>query len=190
MPLVNGYMLRFFLASAVASALLAATPSLAQVYKWVDDKGVVNYSNEAPANRTSKVLDPKSVRVSTYSTDEPRAPAPGASEKALHEKLDRLERKLDAERYARQSTADAQTASVVDARWYERCVRDRRVDCDYAGMDPYYSPYYSPYYYGVPVVVNPRVRQRPQVDHRNGGGPRPVARSSAPARAGLPSRQM
>lgn len=38
-------MTRFFLA---VGFLLAATPATAQVYRWVDEKGTVHYSNSTP----------------------------------------------------------------------------------------------------------------------------------------------
>jgi uncharacterized protein DUF4124 len=184
-------MRRLILSSALASAFVAAAPAFAQVYKWVDDKGVVNYSNEAPANRSSKLLDPKSAKVSTYTPDEAlkQTPGPVASlgERVLSEKIDRLERKLDAERAARQ-LADVQAQTVADAR-YQQCVRDRRVDCD-SGMDPYYDPYYyAPY--GVPIVVaRHHFRPRQVANHRHAAGPKPVTRSaSSSGRMGLP-RQM
>jgi uncharacterized protein DUF4124 len=129
-------MARFVAPSAVAALLLVAAPAAAQVYKWVDDKGVVNYSNEAPPNRNSTVLDAKASRISVYTPDDALKRG-GASEASLSEKIDRLERRLDAERYARQRAADQQT-QVMDDR-YDQCLRDRRVDCDYG--DPYYAPY-------------------------------------------------
>jgi uncharacterized protein DUF4124 len=179
----------------VSALLFCTAPAFAQVYKWVDDKGVVNYSNEAPADRKSTLLDPKSARVSTYSTGEApkRAPAQLASasesDRALHEKIDRLERKLDAERYARQNTGDAQAQTVADAR-YAQCLRDRRVDCDYSGMDPYYYDYgYGPYYPGI-VYATPHVRHHRPFANRPVASPKPVARSSSSGRAGVPSRQM
>lgn len=179
-------MIRLILPSAFAAIFLAA-PAFAQVYKWVDERGVVNYSNEAPASRNSTVLDPKSVRVSTYSTEEAPKSAPGTltttNDRSLSEKIDRLERKLDAERYAR-SLSDAQVQTAADSR-YEQCLRDRRVDCDYAGVDPYY---YGPYY-GSVVVGRPHVRPRPML-HQNVAAPRPAGRAAfAPARSAAP-RQM
>ena len=171
-------MRRHILSSALASILaLGAWPVLAQVYKWVDEKGVVNYSNEAPTDRKATQLDPKAARVSTIGTDDSMkraATAQGSvSERVLAEKIDRLERKLDAERYAR-SAADAQAQSAADS-WYQQCLRDRRVDCDYAGMDPYYG--YGPNYGYWPVVV---VKQRPPRDHgmHNKPAPKPVGRPS------------
>src|SRR4029077_15353552 len=90
MRFVNGLMRCFILSSALAAVVFAATPACAQVYKWVDDRGVVNYSNEAPADRNPTVLDPKSARVSTYSTEDAPKRATGAptaaNESALSEK--------------------------------------------------------------------------------------------------------
>ena len=156
-------MRRLILSSALVSALsFGAAPCLAQVYKWVDEKGVVNYSNEAPTDRKATQLDPKNARVSIIGTDDSTkqsATAQGSvNERVLAEKIDRLERKLDAERYAR-SAADAQAQAAADS-WYQQCLRDRRVDCDYAGTDPYYG--YGPSYGYWPVVV---VKQRPPRDH-------------------------
>src|SRR5215831_17579480 len=135
------------LSSALASILaLTAWPALAQVYKWVDEKGVVNYSSEAPADRKVTKLDPKAARVSIVGTDDSTKQMamtrPSANERVLAEKIDRLERKLDEERYARR-VSEAQTQAAADS-WYQQCLRDRRVDCDYAGMDPYYSSGYGP----------------------------------------------
>jgi hypothetical protein len=166
--------------------MFAATPASAQVYKWVDDRGVVNYSSEAPADRNPTVLDPKSARVSTYSTEDASKRAPGAptavNENALSEKIDRLERKLDAERYARLAEAQAQT--VADSR-YDQCLRDRRVDCDYAEMDPYY---YGPYY-GAVAIVRPPIRQRP-IMHRNPPGAKQVGRPAFSSMRSSAPRQM
>ncbi|MBV9189688.1 MAG: DUF4124 domain-containing protein [Betaproteobacteria bacterium] len=52
-------------------ALLAAAPfAQAETYKWVDERGVVNYSNTPPASgATPAVAQAVSDRVSTYQTD-------------------------------------------------------------------------------------------------------------------------
>ena len=165
---------RFILSSALAAIVFTAPAALAQVYKWVDEKGVVNYSNEAPPKRNATLLDPRSARVSTYSTDDAQKPTAtalaAANERALSDKIDRLERKLEAERYARQVQLEAQMQTAADA-WYAQCLRDRRVDCDYAGTDPdHYAPFYGPV-----VVAGRPVRQRP-IMHRHGTAPEPVGR--------------
>jgi hypothetical protein len=45
------------LITALLTALLAA-PAWAQVYRWVDDKGTVNYSNEGPRPILSRPPSP------------------------------------------------------------------------------------------------------------------------------------
>jgi hypothetical protein len=153
-------------------ALVAAAPAGAQVYKWVDDKGVVNYSGDPPANRKSAQLDPNSVSVSVYATDKSSAQAAGsggANERLLGQRIESLERRLDAERYSRQLAADAEEKAL--ALQYEQCVRDRRVDCDYGGYDRY--PLYGP----ALVFFRPRFRPRPIVPTL------PVAAPASPIRA-------
>lgn len=45
--------LRLFLTSATAAALFTATPAAySQMYRWIDDRGSVTYSDEIPADRT------------------------------------------------------------------------------------------------------------------------------------------
>lgn len=51
---------RYWLAAAALVALtLAAQPAGAEVYKWVDEEGVVHYSQQPPAEGESTVLEPK-----------------------------------------------------------------------------------------------------------------------------------
>jgi hypothetical protein len=178
--------MRLILASGFAAVLLTALPAVAQVYKWVDEKGVVNYSSEAPTNGKATQLDPKSSRLSIVGTgDPPKTVLARASDSALSEKLDQIERKLDAERYAR-GVSDAQAQAAADS-WYQRCLRDRRVDCDYAGMDPYYDSYWP--YYGAVVVARP-FRQRPFAHHPI-ATPKPVGHPAfSTARSAAGARQM
>ena len=182
MTFVNQTMRRLILSSALASVLaLPAGSVFAQVYKWVDEKGVVNYSSEAPADRKATQLDPKAARVSIIGTDD-SAKRTGmaqanANERMLAEKIDRLERKLDQERYAR-SVSEVQAQAASDS-WYQQCLRDRRVDCDYAGMDPYYYGY-GPYYGYWPVVGATRRPFRDHVMHHQ-QTPAPKASVGRPA---------
>ena len=65
-------MLRAILLTSVLAAVLAAVPAYAQIYKWVDEHGVTNYSSEPPAGlkggpKPATVAD----RISVY------APEPG-----------------------------------------------------------------------------------------------------------------
>ncbi|HUQ26254.1 MAG TPA: DUF4124 domain-containing protein [Burkholderiales bacterium] len=52
----------------LALTLLLASAAHAETYKWVDDKGVVNYSNTPPVKAT-KAAQTVADRVSTYETD-------------------------------------------------------------------------------------------------------------------------
>lgn len=122
-------------------ATFSAAPAWAQIYKWVDDHGVVNYSNQPPANRKAKELDTSAITVSIYEAEKPghRAAAAARSEAAsLSDKIDRLERQLEAERQARQyAAADARALQAA----YDQCVAQRGVDCNsiYNGFYPYGS---------------------------------------------------
>jgi hypothetical protein len=52
----------------IALVLLALAPAAqAETYKWVDEKGVVNYSNTPPPNATKAVTVPE--RISAYAPD-------------------------------------------------------------------------------------------------------------------------
>ena len=74
----------------------AATPSLADTYKWVDAKGVVNYSNKPPPAATVKpqVIED---RVSVVAADPSTGPAVAsmqarAARRAQYEEADFLQR--------------------------------------------------------------------------------------------------
>jgi len=60
-------MLRIFIALLVATAPLAH----AETYKWVDERGVVNYSNAPPPDSAKGTIPAQTVpdRMSSYSTD-------------------------------------------------------------------------------------------------------------------------
>ena len=57
---------------------LVALPAAAQMYKWVDEKGVTHYSEKPPADGRGKALDIK--------TQDPRPAAPKPSPKAADAK--------------------------------------------------------------------------------------------------------
>jgi Domain of unknown function (DUF4124) len=123
--------------AAMFVAILAAGPVCAQVYKWVDGSGVTHYSDKAPENNgpASKVkVDVVTDRISVYPQDPNlmrQAASPGNW--ILADRVDRLERQLQAERQARQYASAA--------------------DDDYGDYDGYYP------YYGVPVVPVRRLRR-------------------------------
>ena len=136
-----------------ALSLLSVASAHAQMYKWVDERGVVNYSNEPPKN-VAKKLEPLPDRVSVYSTkpDVTAAAAPVRAERSevLRDRLELLERELELER--RQRALATEDEAQRRRRAYEQCVLNRGVDCE-ADDRPRISP---------AVVVVPQAR-RPQI---------------------------
>src|SRR6266851_6462005 len=126
------------LISSVILLAAACAPAYAQIYKWVDEAGKTHYSDTAPVGR--KKIDTVADRISVYAPDPAllaRAAAPAAADPALSDRVDRLERQLHAERLARQQLELAAFSQAA----YERCLSDRRVDCDsYGGAMPYAVP--------------------------------------------------
>src|SRR5712691_10292228 len=120
--------------------LLAAAggPAYAEIYKWVDEAGKTHYSDKAPAGGKKPVT--VADRISVYMPDPSllaRAAAIAGAYPALSDRMDRLERQLHAERLARQQVELAAFAQASQAV-YERCLAERRVDCDgYSGTMPY-----------------------------------------------------
>lgn len=123
----------------ILAAVLAAVPAYAELFKWIDERGVTNYSNQPPDDPTAaKKLTTVEDRVSVYTPDQALLEAVEASRQQRNNrtvagKIESLERQLEEERRARQYAA----ADVQAAR------------------DPFYSGY--PY---VPVPVFVPVRSR------------------------------
>src|SRR5438552_1795606 len=122
---------------AFASASVSA-----QTYKWVDERGVVNYSSQPPAGyKTARKLVLVEERISVYTPEKAllRAieSAPLRGGQVLSDKIDRLERQLEAERQSRQYAAGADARALSIA--YEQCLAQRRVDCNesFSGYYPY-----------------------------------------------------
>ena len=125
------------------AVVIAGAPAWAQVYKWVDERGVTHYSDQAPPKQAAeKKLDIVTDRLSVYTPDPSliRPSGRSGSDPALSDRVDRLERELQAERQARQYEAAAEAQAYMTAA-YEQCLADRRVDCDgYGGYYPYAAP--------------------------------------------------
>jgi hypothetical protein len=134
-------MWRLFQLTRVLALMLAAIPAHAQVYKWVDERGVTNYSNEPPAARnavvkTATVAD----RISVYAPEPAVQRAMNAvslgRDRILSGRIDSLERQLAGESQSSQYAAAAEARAAQAA--YAQCLAERRVDCDY---DSGYYPY-------------------------------------------------
>ena len=122
--------------TVVLVAIFAAAPACAQLYKWVDERGVTNYSNQPPADpKAAKKLRPVEDRISVYTPDRALTQAVEAfrqkSNQAAAERIASLERQLEAERLARQQAAAAQAS-------YDPCL-SQRINCNgiYSGYYPY-----------------------------------------------------
>jgi len=124
--------------SAFALALLlAALPAGAETFKWVDEKGVTNYSSTPPASRTAKVIEE---RVSVIPADPSLATA-----------------------IADMRAQAAKRAEYVEQEWIERgrLMAARPVVVappeDYLGAS-YYPTYYPAYYPAYPGYLGGSVR--------------------------------
>ena len=113
----------------IFAALAAATPAAAQMYKWTDERGGVTYSNTPPPATSKGKVETISDRVTVYATDEETKRAM-SREARRDAKVANLERQLEAERAARRSPGPAPDATARMAADYERCIAQRRVDCD------------------------------------------------------------
>ena len=131
--------------------LLAATamaPLHAQTYKWVDERGVVNYSNVPPPTRPAKAL-PIEDRVSVVAPDPNLAAATAAAQAQSARQAEYAHQEWLARQ---QGMLQAQTLAAMYAAPAE------------------YAPYY-PYGYSVPLVA-PRYVRRPLPPRPVQNGPR------------------
>jgi len=95
----------------------SASASAAQLYKWVDERGVTNYSSQPPVDpKAAKNLGPVEGNLSVYSPDPALIRAVAAfqqeNNRGLAARVDYLERQLEAERLARQYAAPVMPVSA------------------------------------------------------------------------------
>jgi len=122
----------------LALTLLLASAVHAETYKWVDERGVVNYSNTPPPAAAKAAAKPIADRVSTYEPDP-------AMQRVAYLPPSPYEMMLQQEWLQRQRLmAERQNVQTI---------------YDGAPVDPY-SPYYrSGYYYPVSTVRSARVQR-------------------------------
>ena len=133
------------LTAALTAALAFALPAAAQMYKWVDERGATTYSNTPPTTgKLPKKIEAVAERVSVYTPDSTLTRAM-EDERRNDGKVKYVERQVNASRQS--NAADARGRQIA----YERCIAERRVDCEAirAGADihgydaiPYYAPVY------------------------------------------------
>jgi len=135
-----------------SAVLFLAEPVGAEIYKWVDEKGVVNYSESPPPKGHARLIEPEDPAASVYA-----APAVRESvsvEHQLKNRVNELEQILARERQAQDDAVRLEAERVAQS--LERCRQDRRVDCE---DDPWGVDY--------PIVINAQpphghLRPKPQ----------------------------
>lgn len=148
---------------AVLPALSGGVSAHAQLYKWVDERGVVNYSNQLPVNPAdAKKLAVVEDRVSVYTPDPALLGAMEAERqgRGVTARMAELERSFDSERRARQVAAAAVPLPPGPCSiWPADCLGLR---------ETYYAPAF--------VTVVPRFPLR----HRSGVWPNPARIANLP----------
>lgn len=142
-------------ARLVALGVVLAFPlsTFCQVYKWTDDKGVVNYSSAPPPKGKGVVkLQEDNGRVTTVPSPEARRDdAAATGDPALRRRVEQLERDAATQRQA--AAQQELAAAETQRRWVEQCRAERRVDCD----DPNRGAFAPGYDYVYPPGVRPPV---------------------------------
>ena len=127
--------MRFVILIMLFHLLPGISTARAEVYKWVDDRGVVTYSETAPHDREARRIRidarPHGISVPNLTL----ATGYGSGDASLRNRVSQLEQDLEAMRQAQraveQQAAEAAARKLAQEKLaYERCVADRRVDCD------------------------------------------------------------
>ncbi|MBL8447112.1 MAG: DUF4124 domain-containing protein [Zoogloeaceae bacterium] len=167
----------------VLATVLANSPATAEVFKWVDEKGVVNYGSAPPPGRSAKPLSSNS-GVSVVPAPPPTPTEPSAPPSAVDRRIETLEKALADEKAAREQREDRQAARRRAA--IAECEANHGVDCE---NDPWeydstivpvrrhgilHPPIYRP-----PSLPKPPAPPKPSRDKDRG---------ETPAAAGAPYR--
>lgn len=138
-----------------AGLLLAlAIDASAEVYRWVDEHGVVNYGSRPPAGSKAKQVDADAAPLSVVpAPPKPASVAPGVAEQAaLRARVRSLEAQAEEERRQRALLQAAESERLAQAR--ADCEAQRRLNCD---SDPFglYEPTVIASPLLRPIVVRP-----------------------------------
>ncbi len=172
----------------VVVAVVAGCPASAQIYRWVDDSGITNYSSKPPANPKSAqklelIMAKAAVDTSSQAPSVIRAapstlrtlqPAPAdvtGEQRYLLDRINNLERQVQAERQARQYESELQAsqyAADLEAQQYAAqsaapsppATYDPCIDSQYDGCNG--NAYGYGVYYPWPVVAVVPVYHRPR----------------------------
>lgn len=152
-----------------ALILLMAIDAPAEVYRWVDEHGVVNYASRPPAGSRARPVNTDEARLSVVPAPaRPGATAPATAEQAaLRDRLRRVELQLEEERRQRALAQAAEADRLARAR--ADCEAQRRLNCDI-----------DPYGFNEPTVMVSPVRRPIIVKPHRPPGHRPEPRTSHP----------
>ena len=148
--------------------LLSATTVRAEVYKWVDDRGVVTYSETAPHDRAAKRIRSDARPYGVYLPNS-LATGYGSGDAVLRNRVSRLEQDLEAmrqaQRVAEQQAAEAAARKLAQEKLVqERCLADRRVDCDGSREETQWVVRSTPHFRPLPRLpshASPTIRPAP-----------------------------
>jgi Domain of unknown function (DUF4124) len=87
----------FFAGALAAAAFAAPFAARADIYKWIDEKGVVNYTNIKRPAGVKNVERFEEERISTVPAAVSSEQIAGRREVELHARVERLERELEAQ---------------------------------------------------------------------------------------------
>jgi len=134
-------------------AAAAMPPGHAQIYKWVDARGVVNYSNQPPSDRgVADRFETVEKRISVYTPDANLMRAVEDARRGIGwiEDIATTGYPHTAAPRAQQYAAPATTAGTPDS-----CAGSRAIYC--------YSGHYPHFYDGAPVLLRRQPGQIPQI---------------------------
>lgn len=163
--------------------LLTAVNASGEVYRWVDEHGIVNYGSRPPPGSKAKSVNTDSTRVSVVPAPaKPAMVAPASAEQAaLRERVGKLESQLEEERRLRALAEAADGDQIARAR--ADCEAQRRLNCD---TDPYGRSEPA-------VILHPLRRPIFVKPHRPPGHwfqqPAPRAEPSVPMTSSMPHRR-
>lgn len=113
--------------SFFCAAIFSIAPAAAELYKWVDERGVTNYSSEPPSSAAATKLTRVENKISVYTPDDGTLQAV----KAVRE---RAIQAINAPEPARSPV----TRIAVEQSGYEQCVTSGRLGCE--DLYPAYFP--------------------------------------------------
>jgi hypothetical protein len=123
----------FRYAAALVLTLIAAAPAMAQqtIYKWVDERGVVNYGNaQVPKNSNVSLVD-TTPRVAASTDAKPAGPAARTGRLSDADVLrEQLARSQDEISRLKQAAGGAPARRPDFATWRLQCEKEHHVDCN------------------------------------------------------------